>query len=66
MESKFMETNLITKIDKALKAIDFQLPDDERDDFYSFVYEKHLKLYTYDIKYPKYYKWLLFSIWDKI
>jgi hypothetical protein len=63
---EYMETEYITKINKALKKIDFKIVDDDRQLFYQYMYEKDLKLYNYDVHYPKYFKFLYFSIFDKL
>jgi len=63
---EYMETEYITSINNALKQIDFKIVEDDRQIFYQYMYQNDLKLYKYDVQYPKYFKWLYFSIWDKI
>ena len=63
---EYMETEYIKSINNALKKIDFKIVEDEKKLFYQYMYEKDLKLYKYDVQYPKYFKWLYFSIWDKL
>jgi hypothetical protein len=50
-------------IDRALLQIDFQIPDDEKNDFYIYaynvIYDLHLEYSYPEMKPPKYYKFLL-------
>ena len=64
-----METsNLAFKktIDRALMIIDFQIVDEDKNDFYIYAYNTYYNTnlnYSYpDIKLPKYYKFLLKEI----
>ena len=51
------------KVDLAFKKINFQIKDDEKDQFIRFLYVNHLKLHhlEYEI-YPKYFKFLYKTI----
>lgn len=50
-------------IDRALIEVDFQIPDEEKYDFYVYahniIYDTHLDYSYPEIKLPKYYKLLL-------
>jgi len=53
----------VSNIDKAMKKIDFQIPDEDRTNFYTFVFQKK---YGMKVKYeineyrpPKYFNFLL-------
>jgi hypothetical protein len=53
----------VTPIDNALKKIDFEIPDDDRTNFYTFVFKKKWNIeMNYDVREyrpPKYFNFLL-------
>jgi len=49
-------------IDRALMIIDFQIVDEDKNDFYIYAYNTNLNYSYTDIKLPKYYKFLLKEI----
>jgi hypothetical protein len=56
----------ITKINKALKKIDFKIVEDDRQMFYGYVMDKHYKVEQQQETYPHYFKFLYSCIWNKL